>query len=123
MAIKCPTCIFRDVYPLLISLLQKFAITAPEECPDILPALILLAEAITQATTVKSQETHEGSAEKDGGKSVRFSGLADEDVDLLDWNLVAGIHPITSQLIKERIDRFTAGIESVIQLNFRSFKG
>ncbi len=96
----------RDVYPLLISLLQKFGPQSSVETSGILKALLLLCESIVQATSIKTDDSSKDLA-AERKKSVRFSGVASEnEIDLIEWKMVEGIHSIILQLMKVHVRDF-----------------
>eukprot|EP00794_Sanderia_malayensis_P020498 gene20498-22515_t len=93
----------RDVYPLLITVLQKFrSLKSPNEASNnIQIAIIYLCEAVIQATSSKvhnepSQDGSGNSTANSTEKSVRFSGAptVDEETEPMEWKMVEGMHSV-----------------------------
>ena len=70
-----------------------------------MPSLILLCESIVQATTVKPAELNSNLSEATkAGKRVRFEEGTVENKDVLEWNILSGIHSIIMQIIKKQVN-------------------
>ena len=94
--------VYRDVYPLLISLLQRYANDDKEEFLDIKSSLVLLAEAVIQMT---SPNMGDQLKTKEFEKKVHFSQEINEDISSLDWSMTSGIHAILVQSLKKNASK------------------
>ena len=94
--------VYRDVYPLLISLLQRYANDDREEFLDVKSSLVLLAEAVIQMT---SPSMGDQLKPKDFEKKVHFSKEIDEGISTLDWSMTSGIHAILLQSLKKHASK------------------
>ena len=94
---------FSDVYPFLISLLQKYVLSNDGKHLNLRSSLVLLAAAVVQMTTYKSAE--EGLNTRSAQK-VRFDSDVKELVPDLDWSMVSGIDSIMWQSIRNTAEAF-----------------
>lgn len=78
---------FSDVHSLVISLIQKYAITTKEDNAGIRTSVVLLAESIVRATLHGQQEKF-----KDSSKKVYFEDEKGETVCKIGWEMVSGLH-------------------------------
>ncbi|XP_065056434.1 RNA polymerase II-associated protein 1-like isoform X1 [Rhopilema esculentum] len=94
-----------DVYPYLISLLQKYVLNNDGKYLNLRSSLVLLAAAVVQMTTYKSAE--EGLNTRSAQK-VRFDCDVEELVPDLDWSMVSGIDSIMWQSIRSTAEAFSS---------------
>lgn len=102
MVYDSPKFLCRDVYPLLISLLQRYVNDEREEFLDIKSSLVLLAEAVIRMTSPNMEDQQKP---KHFEKKVHFSEEIDEDISTLDWSMTSGIHAILVQSLRKQASK------------------